>query len=217
MNKTLICGLLAGCLLLTSAARATTILTLDPAGGAISGLAGTTVGWGFTFTNDTDYAVITGTQFCDTSSSPLPNICASLAPNLGTYTDFAGLQFLVAGPSPESTTVSQTFDNSLLTGIGSFAIDPGASGTVSGIIVLTYDLYSVSPNDPAFNPDDVISGGNYLTANASVTVAPVTSVPEPGSFGLLGAGLLAAVLQRRSLPGKRARVLVNLSFLKTYK
>ena len=84
----------------------------------------------------------------------MPNICLSLAPNLGAYTDFAGAEFLVAGPPPESTTVSQTFDNTALTGIGSFAIDPGASGTVSGIIVLTFDLFSVSPNDPGFSPVD---------------------------------------------------------------
>src|SRR5439155_1121658 len=110
MNKTLMCGLLAGCLLLT-AAWADPILTLNPANGVISGLPGTTVGWGFTFTNDTNYAVITGSQFCASTSSPLPDICFPLAPNLGTYADFAGAQFLVAGSSPENSVISQTFDN----------------------------------------------------------------------------------------------------------
>ncbi|HUO73665.1 MAG TPA: PEP-CTERM sorting domain-containing protein, partial [Solirubrobacteraceae bacterium] len=90
----------------------------------------------------------------------------------------------------------QVFDASLSTGIGSFAIDPSASGTASGIIVLTYDLFSVSPNDPTFSPDDEISGGNFLTANASVTV-----VPEPSSLVLLGAGLVAAGLHRKRVPG----------------
>jgi hypothetical protein len=209
MNKTLICGLLAGCLHFTPAARADTTLTLSPNNGAITGAPGTTVGWGFTFTNDSDYAVITGTQFCDSTSSPLPAICLPLAPSLGTYTDFAGLQFLVAGPSPENTTISQAFDQAAGTGIGSFDIDPGASGTASGIIVLTYDLFSVSPNDPAFSFGDEISGGNYLTAAASVTVAPVAPVPEPGSLLLVSGGLLLAVLQRGRLRAKGPRRLIN--------
>ncbi|PYR95871.1 MAG: hypothetical protein DMG16_29370 [Acidobacteria bacterium] len=195
MNKTLMCGLLAGCLLLT-AAWADPILTLNPANGVISGLPGTTVGWGFTFTNDTNYAVITGSQFCASTSSPLPDICFPLAPNLGTYADFAGAQFLVAGSSPENSVISKTFDDTALTGIVSFDIDPGDSGTASGIIVLTYDLFSVSPNDPAFSSDDELSSGNYLTAAASVTAVPVTAVPEPASLSLLGAAWLVVVLGR---------------------
>jgi len=201
MANTFFYGLLAGGLILASAGRADTTLMLDPANGAISGAPGTTVGWGFTFTNDTNYAVITGSQFCDSTSSPLPDICLALTPNLGSYTDFAGAQFLVVGPSPESPTVSQAFDNSAATGIGSFAIDPSASGTTSGIIVLTYDLYSVNPNDPAFDPSAEIAGGNYLTAAASVTVAPVAPVPEPALLPLMGAGLLVMVLLLRRRRG----------------
>jgi len=201
MSKTFLYGLLVSCLILASVARADTTLTLDPTDGAISGAPGTTVGWGFTFTNDTNYAVITGSQFCDSTSSPLPDICLTLTPNLGSYTDFAGAQFLVVGPSPESPTVSQAFDNSAATGIGSFAIDPSASGTTSGIIVLTYDLYSVNPNDPAFDPSAEIAGGNYLTAASSVTVAPVAPVPEPALLPLMGAGLLVMVLLLRRRRG----------------
>jgi len=202
MKKILVYILFAGCLFFTPA-RANTTFTLDPPDGAISGLPGTTVGWGFTFTNDTDYALITGTQFCDSTSSPLPAICVPPTPDLGTYTDFSAAGFLVIGPAPESPSVSEAFDNSLLTGIGSFAIDPGASGTESGIIVLTYDLYSVSPNDPNFDPtQDEVSGGNYLTAAASVS-----AVPEPGYVPLLGIGLaaLGARLRRsrRSQTGPR--------------
>ena len=196
MKKNPLFGGLVGCLLFAAAAHASPVLTLDPPSGAISGTPGTTIGWGFSLTNTTDYVVITGSQFCDASSSPLPDICLPVSPDLGSYADLAGLQFLVVGPSPESTTISQVFDASLLTGIGSFAIDPSASGTSSGIIVLTYDLFSVSPNDPTFSPDDEISGGNFLTAAASATV-----VPEPGSLVLLGAGLVAAGLHRKRVLG----------------
>src|SRR5258708_9857718 len=103
-------GLLIGALLFTVPGRADTTLTLDPPDGAISGLPGTTVGWGFTFKNDTDFAVITGTEFCDSSSTPLPNTCFPLSANLGTYTDFGGAQFIVAGPAPASPSITHTFD-----------------------------------------------------------------------------------------------------------
>ncbi len=39
-------------------------LALDPVGGAITGVAGSTVGWGFTLTNlGSDFAVITSSDF----------------------------------------------------------------------------------------------------------------------------------------------------------
>jgi hypothetical protein len=166
-------------------------LTLDPPGGAISGAAGTTVGWGFTLTNlGTDFAVVTGSDFC---VGPPVSPCSNA---LGTYTDFIGLQFIVAGPPPENSSITQTFDNGLMTGVGSFAINPGATGSVLGEIVLTYDLFSVSPNDPTFDPTaDAVSNGNFLTTPASVTV----TTPEPGSLLLLASGLVGCLLAKKML------------------
>ncbi|TPW18542.1 MAG: hypothetical protein FD130_178 [Halothiobacillaceae bacterium] len=74
---------------------------------------------------------------------------------------------------------------------------------MSGQIVLNYDLYAVSPNDPLFDPGtDGLSFGNTLTADASVTVkasTPPPPVPEPQSLLLLAVGLLAlGVVRRRS-------------------
>jgi len=162
-------------------------LTLDPLGGAISGPAGTTVGWGFTLTNlGVNFAVVTSSDFCvGVITSPCSN-------SLGTYTDFAGPQFILVGPSPENSSVTQAFDNNLLTGMGSFLVNPGATGSVLGEIVLTYDLYSVSPNDPNFLPTDIVSLGNLLTAPASVS-----AVPEPGSLLLLASGLAGCFLTKK--------------------
>ena len=125
--------------------------------------------------------------------------------SIGVFTDFiSGFESIVVGPSPESTSVTQQFDNLAHTGVGSFAIDSGATAgeIASGQIVLTYDLFSVSPNDPNFNPDtDTISTDNNLSADAQVTVG-AASVPEPLTFGYLGIGLSALALLRRVIQGK---------------
>ena len=162
--------------------------------GTLAGTPGATVGWGFTFTNTSDFALITSTQFC-VGSSGIGTPCA-LSP-LGTYTDFTGFNFVVAGPAPESTSVTQSFDAGALTGTGSFAISPAIlGGGSSGQIVFTYDLFSVSPNDPSFDPDfDTISVDNQVAAPASLSVQ---TVPEPAAFLLAAPALaLLALLRRR--------------------
>jgi len=181
--------------LLCPASRAATILQLDPIGGAISGLPGSTIGWGFTLTNDTDYLVVTSANFTPATA-------------LGLFTDFISFAFIIVGPAPESTVVTQPFDAFAGTGIGSFQIDPlAAAGAVAlGQIELTYDLYSVSPNDPTFDPIvHTISVGNLLSAAASVTVAGA-EIPEPASFFLVAAGLAVAARLRKQLsPGRDNR------------
>jgi hypothetical protein len=168
-------------------------LTLDPVGGAITGVAGSTVGWGFTLTNlGSDFAVITGSDFC---VGPMTSPCSN---PLGAYTDFIGQQFFVLGPAPESSSISQSFNFMALTGVGSFFINPLAQpeDKATGQIVLSYDLFSLSPNDPNFDPTvDTLSNGNILMAPASVTVtSTMMQTPEPGSFSLIACSLLAFLL-----------------------
>ena len=175
-------------------------LTLDPAGGAVAGPAGTTVGWGFTLADaGSDFAVVTSSDFCTGMvSSPCSN-------PFGVYTDFIGQQFVVVGPSPEPGSVSQSFDDTAMTGVGSFAINPTSSGTLDGFLAVTYDLYSVDPNSPSFDPtEDTVSTGNYLYAAASVTVgSSSTNVPEPGTMTLLAAGVAVLMLVMMAGPGRR--------------
>lgn len=176
-------------------ALASPMLTLDPVNGAITGLPGQTVGWGFTISNNSDFLVVSSSDFC---VGPIMSPCAN---PLGTYTDFIGPAFIVVGPPPESSSVTQVFDNVLQTGIGSLAINAGASlgALASGEIVLTYDLFSVSPNDPNFNPDtDTVATGLSLLAPTSVSVGtqPGTA-PEPATLALFGIGLAGLGFSRR--------------------
>lgn len=179
-------------------ADATTSLTLNPTTGAISDAAGSTIGWGFTFTNTANFAVITDTAFCvgGVITSPCTN-------SIGTYADIAGNEsgLLIAGPSPESTSLTQSFNLGLQTGVGSFHINTGATGSVSGDVVVFYDLYSVDPNAAGFNPTlDLLTAGADVEAVASVTVTGgSTPTPEPGTLLLCGSGLLglAAGFRRR--------------------
>jgi hypothetical protein len=176
---------------LAGVSRADTMPTLTVTPANLVGPAGSTVGWGFTLTNlGVDFAVITGSDFCvGVPTSPCSN-------SLGTYTDFIGAQFVVVGPSPESSTLSQSFNNSTQTGLGSFLINSGGAGTLAGELLVSYDLFSVDPNALNFDPTtDTVSVGNFLTSAASVTVGTVTvPTPEPTTLSLLLGGLVASTL-----------------------
>ena len=150
------------------AAHAGPVLVL-PIPGLTAGT-GTTVGWGFSITNDSDWLEVTSANFC-LGSSGTETLC--LPPTLGVFTDFiSGFNDIIVGPFPDSVVVAQPFSDGAHTGIGSFLITASSGGPDIGQIVLTYNLFSRSPNDPDFNPDtDVLSNDNFLTASASVSLS----------------------------------------------
>ena len=166
--------------------RAAPMLTLSPDASPLTGAPGSTVGWGFTLTNTSDFLVVTGVSFVPTPLS-----------SFGTFQDLLSTRpdLVVVGPSPESTSLSESFNLGVGTGIGAFHIAPTAAGSVSGDIVLNYSLFSMDPNDPNFDPGSVIVPDGSLSARASVSVA--SGVPEPGPWGLVmvGIGLVAVRLK----------------------
>jgi hypothetical protein len=169
---------------LAATAHATAVLTLNPASGDVSGKAGDTLGWGFALSSPADFAVVSSSNFC-LGASGTTSLC--IAPTLGVFTDFIATNFTIAGPAPESPTVTEPFDAATSSGVGQFIINADAAigDTNVGQLVVTYDLYDVDPLSAAFNPTtDLISAGNFLTATAAVTVSnPVNVSPEP-SYGL---------------------------------
>jgi hypothetical protein len=182
-------------LLIATSAYATTILTLTPTSGALTAAPGAQVGWGFTLTNPTNFAVITSSNFC-LGATGVTSPCT--APTFGTYTDYIANNFTIAGPSPESPSITQSFIPASQTGVGTFLISCTApiGATNVGQLVLTYDLYSVDPLSSTFDPNaDLLSAGNFLADPASIVVA---IAPEPSTCALFGAGcLLICNLARR--------------------
>ena len=206
-----------------SALQAVPVFTLDPPGGAVSGTPGSTVGWGFTLSNNTDWLVVTVSAFCvgtgHTAADLFTAACTTAYAAVGTYTDFIATTFSNTGmsigepnpPDPNGGPVCvmpgtstncdtplfvQLFDAMNMTGVGKFDINPAAmpGDSVSGEILVRYDLFTASPNGDFFNPDDPNNMFNQLfVAPASVTV--VAEVPEPGTLfsiacGLAGLGFL---------------------------
>jgi len=206
MRKHILFGCFAAALSVGVAGAAT--LTF-PGASALQGLPDTTVGWSFRIESTpildggnliTPWLLITFADFVpDAGFNPVglftpfitqpPNSNAAIGPNTG---------------NGEINPWIQPFNEALFTGIGSYHINDFqmAGDQVMGMIVLHYDLYRASPNDPAFDPTTAtLAVGQTLSAPTSVTV---TAVPEPGTGTLLAlAGLAWAANVSRTKQGLR--------------
>ena len=175
----------------TAVTAAAPLLTLNPSNGVVSGTPGSTVGWGFTLSNDSGFLIPSLVVFCEGAFN------AGCSPTFGTFTDFAAqYQFNVVGP-----TVTETFDNATRQGIGSFTVNSNAPIGVAdaGTIYLVYDTFSCDITDNNCNPTQT-AFSQVLSAPASVNIVG-GAVPEPGSAGLfvIGLALLAACLRKAAV------------------
>jgi hypothetical protein len=174
-------------------AQADPILTFtpDPSSGEVSGIAGSTVGWGFDITNtsDVDTLLINGTDFCPGGElhSPCP---APGQPDLGTYSDAlsGNSDYNTLNPSQEETLGPD--------GLGTFVINPDLTpGIYTGVLVIYYEVYDADFND--LGSEDVTA-----VASIDVTSSESPSVPEPGSLILLATGLGALFSRRTRTKGR---------------
>jgi len=157
-------------------------ITLLPASGEIVGQPGQPIGWGFTLTNPSpdDWVVLTGSEFLGSQV-------------YGTYVDYLSLAsapLYVAGPAPESSTVTQAWDPNLLLGVGAFDVNATTptDTDISGNIVIHYSVFSQDPNDPNFDPDTAT-----LVPDATISTSAMITVttPEPSLLAsLIGLPLL---------------------------
>jgi len=165
-------------LTLVSPFDGTFLMSLDPAGGILSGNPGDVVGWGFSLTTDASHGIlVTSTDFC-TSGPPFPSPCTN------TYTDLMGFTnsiFLDAG----QPTMSQSFDG-LGNGFGSLVVP---SQNVSGLLVFNYSLTDIN-GDPIDGSDGTVS------VVAEVDVAAVAT-PEPAVGGVCCLALAVLLLRGR--------------------
>jgi len=166
----------------------------------ISGPAGSTVGWGFSITNNST-----------TDDLDISSIDASVF-LYGTpdATIFTNAFYALGGPLAPGATETQPFvtvDDNIEDDLGLFQdtldADAPAGATDAGYFGLEgafCDTSGDDPNNPSGDPycaeDGYIPGTLLATADYSVTVTPssTTSVPEPSSFLLLVSGLCAIAL-----------------------
>ncbi len=162
------------------------VISLTPSG-QLAGAPGSTVGWGFdlSYSGPADWVVLTGSEFTG------PAV-------YGNYIDYLSLgtaPLYVAGPSPESATVSQSWNMAQQLGLGEFDISSTAAGgaSVNGDIVVHYSVFSEDPNSPSFDPDTAT-----VIADATISLpASVTITPEPAYDVLIGVGVLPVLFWRR--------------------
>ncbi len=179
------CRLNAGALTLTDLPNGDTdtlSIQLDPLDGALTGVAGESVGWGFTVTwssSDGDWISFTGSSVGSETNPEL----------LAMYTDFIGAQGGNDDFGLAPGTWTESFDG-ISQGVGSYQIVsdptialPGAEDI--GQIAFDFQVYQGDPTTT-----QQIGDPSY-TYYADESVSVVAPTPEPATFGLF---LISAVL-----------------------
>lgn len=158
-----------------------------PTNGAVSGQAGTTVGWGYNISNADPLLWLSVTGF-------------SADPFLNGVPDGSIFDFPVIAPS---STVSVAYDG--IHGLYQLTWDAAApTGFVnSGTFVLSGAWYDGDPFGAGIFVSD--AADRSATYAAKVVAAPTSNVPEPTTLILLASGVLGFGVRRRLGVTQRAR------------
>jgi hypothetical protein len=151
--------------------------TAVPASGNIEGPAGSTIGWGYSITNDssTDWLVTT-------------NLAAGVFQN-GTP-DASLFDFPIVSPL---TTVTVPYDQSTGSGLFGLAWNSSAPSAFvnSGSFTLSAEWFT---GNPLTTGTDTGISGNEIAAYSATVSSPVSTVPEPNFSVLIAAALLLLCL-----------------------
>lgn len=168
--------------LLAATSFAAPLLTLDPPTGAVGGVAGATVGWGFTLTSEPNRWLSVISSFVLTESNSSVGSYTDLIGGLGGPTDAV----LAPGASPWQ--VIFNFTNSL--GLGFFEISNNATlgSTNSGTIRVLVESFT---QDPSTCGGNCVENTYNLDVPFSVTVnEPTPEIPEPSTWLTLATALV---------------------------
>jgi hypothetical protein len=150
-----------------------------PSDGSISGPSGSTIGWGYTITNEsgTDWLVTSGLN---------AGLFADGTPD-GSYFDFPVV--------PPDSTVTVGFDQSTVAGLYGLTWDVDAPpGFVnSGDFTLSAQWWN---GDPSTTGAFVEDASDESAAYSASVVNPASSVPEPSPLALLLVGLITTAAFR---------------------
>ncbi len=177
-------------------------IQLMPLDGALDGVAGASLGWGFTVnwtSTQGDWASFTSTSLGSVAQGETnPGL-------LGSYTDFIGAQGGPVDFGLSPGTWVEAFDG-VSQGIGVYQITtdpsiaaPGAQDT--GQITFNFQVYNGDPLSAAQIGD--ASYSYYGSSTAFSVTVDAAATPEPATFSLLlaVAGILAAAYWRPILAG----------------